>query len=331
MLKKSLKIGIVLFLIGNGLFAQWSGSTTTTGNTYRDGNVGIGTTTPTNNLHIFSQSGYQQKLHGAGWFSGLQLKADDATKQLGIIYGTDGTLPVNTNQLRFGRYGINGDSWGSDLEAFPVIFDMDAPTGSLQLTESGWVGFGTQNPADKVEVVGNLRLSNGTTDGARLVWRGGANGSQEYRARIAPEGFLAFFPGEGNPTTLTLTQDGNVGIGTTYPGAYKLAVEGTMAARSVKVTSTAFADYVFEPTYKLRPLSTVESYINENKHLPGMPSAKEVEKEGGFELAAMNVKLLEKIEELTLYVIEIKKENEQMKKDNQQMKKAINDLKRKKN
>jgi hypothetical protein len=321
MLKKTLKIGIVLFLIGNGAFAQWSGSTTTSGDTYRDGKVGIGTTTPTCDFHIVSPPGYQQKLQGTGWFAGLQLKATAATKQLGILYGTDGSLPTNTNSLRFGRYGINGDSWGSDLEAFPVIFDMDAPTGSIQLTESGWVGFGTQNPNDKLEVVGNLRLSNGTTDGARLVWRGGANGSQEYRARIAPEGFLAFFPGEGNPTTLTLTQDGNVGIGTTYPGTFKLAVEGKIAARGVKVTTAAFADYVFEPTYQLRSISSVESYINENKHLPGMPSAKEVEKDGGFELGNMNVKLLEKIEELTLYVIELKKENEQMKKEIKEIRK----------
>jgi hypothetical protein len=65
----------------------------------------------------------------------------------------------------------------------------------------------------------------------------------------------------------------------------------------------------------------VESYINENKHLPGMPSAKEVEEEGGFELGTMNVKLLEKIEELTLYVIELKKENEQMKKEIKEIKK----------
>jgi hypothetical protein len=106
---------------------------------------------------------------------------------------------------------------------------------------------------------------------------------------------------------------GNVGIGAN-PGSFKLAVEGKIAARGVKVTNISFADYVFDSTYQLRPLFSVEKFINQYKHLPGIPSAKEVEKEGGFEVGEMNVKLLEKIEELTLYVIELKKENEQMKK-----------------
>lgn len=321
MLKKTLKISIVLFLIGNSSFAQWGGSTTTSGDIYRNGKVGIGTATPTFDLHIESPALFQQKLNGTGNFSGIMLKANNATKQIGIHYGTDGTNAINTNSLRFARYDVNGDSYGVGWQANPMIFDMDAPDGSLTLNELGWIGIGTYAPFDKLEVAGNLRISDGNTDGARLVWRGGANGAQEYRARVAPEGFLAFFPGEGKPSTLNLTQDGNVGIGTQYPGSFKLAVEGRIAARGVKVTTANFADYVFEPTYKLRSLSSVESYINENKHLPGMPSAKEVEKDGGFELGNMNVKLLEKIEELTLYVIELKKENEQMKKEIKEIRK----------
>jgi hypothetical protein len=200
-------------------------------------------------------------------------------------------------------------------------------TSKVIMAPNGSVGIGTATPTGHLSfglmgdhlTIGNPGFAN------KVILATGWTGTNGDFTEIRVPGVAA------NNAFLRVQANGNVGIGTDNPGNYKLAVEGGIAARNVKVTSTAFADYVFEPTYKLRPLSTVESYINENKHLPGMPSAKEVEKDGGFELAAMNVKLLDKIEELTLYVIEIKKENEQMKKDNQQMKKAINDLKRKKN
>ena len=72
-------------------------------------------------------------------------------------------------------------------------------------------------------------------------------------------------------------------------------------------------DYVFDACYKLKPLSEIEKFVNVNKHLPGIPSAKEVQNKGGIELGAMQTQLLEKVEELTLYLIEMKKENEKMK------------------
>ena len=72
------------------------------------------------------------------------------------------------------------------------------------------------------------------------------------------------------------------------------------------------ADYVFEKDYALMPLEEVEKFVTENKHLPGMPNAKSLI-ENGWQVGAMNNKLLEKIEELTLYMIALKKENEEMK------------------
>ncbi len=104
---------------------------------------------------------------------------------------------------------------------------------------------------------------------------------------------------------------GNMGIGTADPGTYKLAVEGTIGARKVKVTQSAWADFVFHPDYKLPSLQELESYIKMNQHLPEIPSAAEVEKEG-LDLGDMNKRLLRKIEELTLYIIELKKENNNM-------------------
>jgi hypothetical protein len=131
----------------------------------------------------------------------------------------------------------------------------------------------------------------------------------------ASAGGLVIGPWSNFNKGLRITPDGNVGIGTANPGNWKLAVEGKIAAREIQVTlDSFFPDYVFSPSYKLRNLFSLEKYINQHQHLPGIPSAKEVEKEGGIKLGEMNIKLLEKVEELTLYVIELKKEIEEIKK-----------------
>lgn len=105
---------------------------------------------------------------------------------------------------------------------------------------------------------------------------------------------------------------GNVGIGTTAIANYKLAVDGNLRSREVRVDGDNWADYVFLNDYKLPSLEEVEQHILENGHLMNIPSAEEVET-NGIALGEMNKLLLEKIEELTLYVIEIKKEVNKLK------------------
>jgi hypothetical protein len=118
--------------------------------------------------------------------------------------------------------------------------------------------------------------------------------------------------GYANPR-MTVKNNGNVGIGTTNPSC-ALTVIGTISAKEVRVTANGFfPDYVFAKDYKLAKLSDVEKYIDENKHLPGIPSAAEIE-QNGLGLSEMSKKQMEKIEELTLYMIELKKENEALKK-----------------
>jgi len=115
---------------------------------------------------------------------------------------------------------------------------------------------------------------------------------------------------------MEIWSDGRVKIGTTpMPGGYKLFVEEGILTEKVKVaikSTTDWSDYVFATDYDLMPLSEVEAFTKENNHLPNVPSAKEMV-ENGLDVASMDAKLLEKIEELTLYLIEQKKEIEKLK------------------
>lgn len=106
---------------------------------------------------------------------------------------------------------------------------------------------------------------------------------------------------------MTLNSNGSLGIGTTTTGTHKLAVEGSIASREVKVLATGWADFVFKKDYDLPTLQEVEKHIQEKEHLADIPSEQEVLK-NGINLGEMNAKLLQKIEELTLYVIDQNKE-----------------------
>jgi hypothetical protein len=108
---------------------------------------------------------------------------------------------------------------------------------------------------------------------------------------------------------LFLKDNGNVGIGVGSP-AYKLDVCGTIRSKEVRV-ETGWCDYVFEPTYNLPSLKMVEAYITKNKHLPEIPSEKQIVSEG-LKLGEMQALHMKKIEELTLYLIQLSKENEDL-------------------
>jgi len=107
---------------------------------------------------------------------------------------------------------------------------------------------------------------------------------------------------KGASIAIKALANGNVGIGTTNPQD-KLTVAGNIGAREIKVSTTAGADFVFEPAYKLTDLTELEKFVKTNKHLPEIPTAK-VMVENGVNLGDLNIKLLQKVEELTLYLIE---------------------------
>ena len=111
--------------------------------------------------------------------------------------------------------------------------------------------------------------------------------------------------------TKNIIFNGNVGIGESNP-QYKLSVNGTIKAKEVRVELTGWSDFVFDKDYNLKSLTEVENFIKDNGHLPAIPSEKEV-LEQGISVGEINSKLLQKIEELTLYIIEMKKEINELK------------------
>jgi len=180
------------------------------------------------------------------------------------------------------------------------------------------VGIGTLpgQPADKLDVQssdsGFIRIyvtsSNNTagllSQNAIRTWFAGLNfsGTSGYNYEI--------YDVTQGATRVSITSSGNVGIGTTTP-QYPLTVKGAIGAREVIVTSTMGADYVFKPEYRLRQLTEVAAYIQEHHHLPEIPSETEVQA-NGVSLGDMQMKLLAKIEELTLHAIRLEQQNREL-------------------
>lgn len=139
-------------------------------------------------------------------------------------------------------------------------------------------------------------------------------------AELEAYGTAASSPPSSGTTTsgiYTDTVTGNVGIGTTNPNGYKLAVNGAIHAKEVVIESdpSLWPDYVFAENHSLMSLDAVEAHIKEHKHLPGVPSAQEVS-EKGFGVAQMQAAVLEKVEELTLHVIEQEKRIKRLEAEN---------------
>ncbi len=131
---------------------------------------------------------------------------------------------------------------------------------------------------------------------------------------LGSSGSFGIYQRDGvNKYRFLITNDGRIGIGVnSVPSSYTLAVKGKIGAGEIKVLDVnIWSDFVFDSDYELKPLKEVESYIDKNKHLPDIPSEVEV-KEQGINLADMDAKLLQKIEELTLYMIEQNKKTEKL-------------------
>ena len=124
---------------------------------------------------------------------------------------------------------------------------------------------------------------------------------------------------------MVIDEQGRVGIGTSAPNTFRLAVEGKIGARGVTVTvANPWPDYVFHSNYRLPSLKEVEAFIQQYHHLPEMPSAKEAE-DNGIDLGSNQAALLKKVEELTLYIIDLNRRLEEQKALIEQQQKLIAD------
>ncbi len=271
------------------------------------GNVGIGTTTPANKLEV-----------KGGWIytdGSIQVDGGDVfISRVNTPYGY--VCRPNTPGYKNLQFAVTG---GGPLENLALNSNISYFTGT--------VGIGTTAPTHQLDVRGDI-YTNGMlyVDGGD-VFIARVNNPYGYVIRPDQDGYrnLAFAVVGGKSldnvqVLANLTQfSGNVGIGTSNPGSNKLAVEGTIAARKVIVTlSNPFPDYVFEPGYELPSLKSVEKYINANGRLQGLPSADSVA-QGGLDLGNTQAKLLEKIEQLTLYTIDLQKQVEDLKKQAEQL------------
>lgn len=261
----------------------------------------------------------------------------------GISYVSSGG---GTAGVKIGAYAFNAVQWSSMWETENV--NTGFPNLKLTKT-AGNVGIGTgaNTIASHLDVgnailgtnAGNLveweRLygsSTGNQDNLRIFHRRHTAGINWTTSEIriqktvdASDMHFISFRGEagfssslvfgfGSQDMMAMSHTGRVSIGTLkqLSGPHtdsKLSVDGKLVAKSIYVTLLGWADYVFDKNYKLPNLSEVEKFYKENKHLPEIPSEKEVA-ENGIDVGEMNKLLLKKVEELTLYVVEQQKVSE---------------------
>ena len=240
-------------------------------------------------------------------------------------------LEVNGSAAFYSKSITMGPSTGDAGERVQLTYDGSVALGRLNGAPNVGLSFGTNNTNDRLLIHqnGQVYMSGFATFQSRSISIGQSSGESNERVYMQYSGAVAFarlngssgvglsFGVNGGNDALVINQSGNVGIGTTLSGlqanqyGYKLAVKGTIGAQAVKVevSSNVWSDYVFEKNYALKTIPELEAFINANKHLPNVPSAKEVE-EKGIDMATMDATLLAKIEELSLYIIEQNKKLE---------------------
>lgn len=215
------------------------------------------------------------------------------------------TNPNNNFAMQFAGY-----FWDQDLYFRKTINDPASAWSRVLLERDGKVGIGNTMPTyaitlnnDKTisfnsDQINPFGIEGGDHAQTRIIMGASSGQSSNIAFGVSNGGGYAGFMEK-----MRLNANGYLGIGTISP-AYPLDVAGTVRAKEVKVNLNAPApDYVFEKDYKLPSLAETQKYIQENKHLPEVPSAKEME-EKGINLSEMNMLLLKKVEELTLHLIE---------------------------
>ncbi|MEX6688850.1 hypothetical protein QTN47_15185 [Danxiaibacter flavus] len=228
---------------------------------------------------------------------------------------TAGSIFTNVNDLNIDAKVVNPLISPATATPGNLLLQVNR-TGALNLKLfTGNVGIGTATPTTKLQV-GTGDASWGITHSSSTVKVGtyiGSSGGWLATSTNSNLYFATNLLNGNNYAQLTLLTNGNFGVGTINP-QFKLDVCGTIRAKEVLV-ETGWCDYVFDKDYILKPLDEVKDFIEENKHLPDVPSATDVAA-NGVRVAEMDSIMIKKIEELTLYVIQ---QNKQIKDQNKQI------------
>ncbi len=294
------------------------------------GNVGIGTTVPNQKFEVIGGSILTDgTVHANGWFKSYGSSGWYNETFAGGICMTDNTWIRTYNNKAF----YSSNTIRTDGE-----FQVGDSGNRFVVKGNGNVGLGIIDPFHKLEVNGSTMIKgtlfsnyisvlpqNNSGEGGEIFLQGSNASFRNYHIDNLANTFRIF---TNTDIRFIITDNGNTGIGTFNPDE-KFTVKGKIHAEEVRIDLQVPADYVFEKYYTgnsslksnyiMPTLSEVEKFTKENNHLPDVPSAKEI-KEKGLQVGEMSNILLQKIEEMTLYIIEMKKEIQQLQKENQDLK-----------
>lgn len=314
-----------------------------------NGKVGIGITSPISKFHVYNNdaevaasAGLTIEQDGTGdakaqylitgfrrWVTGID--NSDSDKFIigrGLDWSQGKDLTIDTN----GNVGIGTTNPSSILHINSASI---LPSSSAGMAHSSLMVSGRDGNLDLLSFDDNTTVSNNISFGryhestGALIHKFGITSWANTGNTGSNSGDkISFSYGTNkdiwnNSNLMVIEAGGNVGIGTTTPQS-KLAVNGQIRATGVKVLAdvNSVPDYVFEEDYELTTLKETKAYISENKHLPEIPSAVEIE-ENGIDLGEMNMRLLKKIEELTLHMIRIDEELQEVKVENKELREKM--------